>query len=116
MTISYPGKEGWEEIKVPVEPITTPIQPTPTPALTLSPTPPPKPTPTPTPSPTPTPLPPTPPPDDGNNPGIFLVIAVVAGVVLFSFKPIMIAYYTWKMNKWEKEGYDVSKLKEVLKR
>ena len=102
------------------------IQPPPTPALTPSPTPSPTPTPTPieqtpTPlpshSPTPTPLPPPPPPDDGNNSWIFLIIAVLAGiVVLFSIKPIMIAYYTMKMNKWEREGYDVSKLKEVLKR
>ena len=123
ITIKYPGKEGWEEIKIPLEefkPIPTPTQPAPTAPVIPSPTPSPKHTPSPTSSPieqTPTPLPSPPPPDDGNKSWIFLVIAVVAGiVVLFSFKPIMIAYYTMKMNKWEREGYDVSKLKEVLKR
>ena len=97
-------------------PTPTPTQPAPTapvvPSSTLSPTPSPIEQ-----IPTPTPIPPTPPPDDGNNSWIFLVIAVVAGiVVLLSIKPILIAYYTRKMNNWEREGYDVSKLKEVLKR
>ena len=108
----------------PLLPLTTTPHATPSPTPSPIPTPSPTSTPieqTPTPlpshSPTPTPLPPTPPPDDGYNSWVFLVIAVVGGiVVLFSIKPIMIAYYTMKMNKWEREGYDVSKLKEVLKR
>ena len=108
-------------------PIPTSTQPATTAPVVPSPTP----SPTPTPSSTPTPGEPTPleqtpsptsmPPDkgkgkDGTQQLVFIIsaIALVSSVVLF--KPVMLKYYEWKMKKWEKEGYDVSKLKEVLKK
>jgi len=84
--------------------------------------------PTPTPSPTPKieknpseqipPQTPAPPGNEGGEDGwlIFIISAIALVSIAVLFKPVMLKYYERKMRKWEKEGYDVSELKEVLKK
>ena len=47
---------------------------------------------------------------------IFISSAIALVFIAILFKPVMLKYYERKMRKWEKEGYDVSELKEMLKK